>query len=247
MDSHDAQKTFRETLKDALRAKGISANKLAELTDISPRYIRALIENDAENLPAAPYVRGYLHHIAQTLDMDADALWHQYQHDERLDQSGGKDLLPSNRFARTKTNKKAVGLTIIALIAVAYFVPKIASFFGQPSIVLTNPTTDNQNVATSDFFITGRVDNARDKVLINAEEIVVNPDNTFSKEVLLQNGPNTYTIVVHRFLGKDVTLVRTIILATTTPPIETQTSPSTTTPSTTRVPSSSPTALPAGL
>ncbi len=215
MDSHETAKTLRETLKDALRAKGMSANKLAEITEITPRYIRALIDNDPENLPPAPYVRGYLERIAQALDTDAQTLWRQYQHDERLDRSGEKDLLPSNRFAHPRVNKKAIALTIVVLVALVYFVPQIANFFGRPGITITDPATNDQIVPTSDFFITGKVDDPKDKVLINSEEVIVNPDGTFSKEVLLQNGSNTYTIVAHRFLGRDTTVVRTIILAPT--------------------------------
>lgn len=219
MDSRETTKTLRETLKDALRAKGISAHKLAEITEITPRYIRALIENDPENLPPAPYVHGYLERIAQALDADAQALWHQYQHDERLDRSGEKDLLPSNRFAHTKANKKAIALTIVVLIALVYFVPQIASFLGRPGIIITNPAINNQTATTSDFFITGTVDDPKDKVLINNEEVVVNPDGSFSKEVLLQDGSNTYTIIAHRFLGRDTTVVRTIFLAPAAPAI----------------------------
>ncbi|MFA6494828.1 MAG: helix-turn-helix domain-containing protein [Candidatus Paceibacterota bacterium] len=230
MDGHDTQKTLRETLKDALRSKGISAHKLAELTDITPHYIQALIETDADNLPPAPYVRGYLGKIAEVLDADPEALWHQYKHDERLDRSGEKDLLPSNRFAHTAPNKKAIGITIIALIVLVYLVPKIASFLGRPSVIITNPTADDQIVYASDFFIRGQIDNPQDKVLINAEEVVVNPDGTFEKKVSLQDGSNTYTIVTHRFLGRDTTIVRTIRLATssqTAQPIPTSTITST--------------------
>lgn len=236
MESNETAKTLRETLKDALRAKGISANKLAEMTEITPRYIRALIENDSENLPPAPYVRGYLERIAEALGTDAQTLWHQYQHDERLDRSGEKDLLPSNRFAHAKANKKAIALTIVVLVALVYFVPQIASFLGRPGIIITNPAANDQTVTTSDFFITGKVDDPKDKVLINAEEVVVNPDGTFSKEVLLQSGSNTYTIVAHRFLGRNTTVVRTIMLTGTTPPAIGQPSATTTSSSTAQPP-----------
>lgn len=243
MDGHDTQKTLRETLKDALRSKGISADKLAELTEITPRYIRALIENDAENLPPAPYVRGYIERIAQALDTDPDALWHQYQHNENINRSGERDLLPSNRFAHSKINKKAIALTIVVLAALVYLIPTISSFLGRPSVTITSPSTNNQTTATSAFFITGQVDDPKDKVLINNEEATVSPDGTFSKEVLLQSGPNTYTIVVHRFLGRDTTIVRTIFLTPTAP--STSTSTATTTSPTTS--SSSSTSSPTGL
>lgn len=243
MDGRDIQKTLRETLKDALRAKGISANKLAELTEITPRYIRALIENDAENLPPAPYVHGYIERIAEALDADADTLWHQYQHNEELDRSGEKDLLPSNRFAHTKANKKAIGLTIVVLVALVYLIPTIGSFLGRPSVTITSPSTDNETASSSTFFITGRIDDPKDKVLINAEEVTVGADGSFSKEVLLQNGPNTYTIVVHRFLGRDTTIVRTILLNAPSPAFETPT----TTPTSSQAHPPLSTSSPAGL
>ena len=231
-EGRDTQKTLRETLRDAMRAKGISVQKLVELTDIPLHYVQALAENDTENLPPAPYVRGYLMTIADALDTDGEALWRQYKHDERLRRSGGEDTLPSNRFAHAKPNKKIIIATIVVLAALAYLIPSIANFFGKPGIALTAPATDGQVVTQNNYAIAGHIDNPQDKLLINNEEVVVGADGNFQKEVLLQPGQNTYTIVVHRFLGRDTTLTRTIWLqttATTTQPLfySTSTAPTT--------------------
>jgi len=222
----DIIKSFRETLKDAMRAKSVSAHKLAELSAIPLHYIQALIENDVSALPAAPYVRGYIHRIADILDVDPEQLWKQYKNDDNLKQSGERDVLPSNRFAHKPVNKKIILVTIIALIALAYVIPSLASFFGKPTLMITDPQNDSYTATTSLFVISGTVENQRDKVLINNEEIVVLPDGTFSKEVLLQSGQNTYTIVSHRFLGKDTSVTRTIWLQEKIPAIQTSTTPS---------------------
>jgi len=205
-------KNFRETLKEAMREKGISLQKLSELTEISPNYLKALVENDIANLPSTPYIKGYINTIAQILEIDPRVLWDDYNRLSESKTSGEKDILPSNRFAQKSLNKKGLFIGIIILILIAYIAPKISDFLGKPSLEIIAPSQDKLNVSDPNFTLRGKIGNHQDKVTINSAEVVVSPDGSFEQNVTLEEGPqNTFEFKVKRFLGRETTNSRTII------------------------------------
>lgn len=205
-------KNFRETLKEAMREKGISIQKLSELTEISPNYLKALTENDITNLPSAPYIKGYINTIAQILEIDSRVLWDDYNRLSESKTSGEKDILPGNRFAQKSLNKKGLFVGIIILLLIAYIAPKISDFFGKPSLEIMAPSQDKLNVSDPNFTLKGKIGNPQDKVTINSAEVVVLPDGSFEQNVALEEGPqNTFEFKVKRFLGRETTNSRTII------------------------------------
>jgi len=201
---------FNDTIKKAMRAKGVDLKTLAEKTDIAPPYIRALLDRSFDHLPAAPYVRGYLSSIAETLNIDFDQLWQEFTVEKGTKQSGKNDTLPFNRFASQPVNKKTIAIATLVLIALVLIVPRLAGFFEKPGVEVTAPPTDQYHVQSSQFLIQGHIDNPRDKVLINADEAIVDSNGIFSKEVYLEEGRNLFTITVRRLLGRSTTIVRTI-------------------------------------
>lgn len=204
-------KDFAATIKEAMKAHGLNDDRLAEETTISKKHIQALFDHDTENLPAAPYVYGYIQKIAQVLELNGDQLWSEYTVAQNIKRSGIQDRLPSNRFAQRAINKKWIVFIIIALMALAFVIPKIADFFGRPSLEIIAPTIDKTTTNNQLFAISGRIVNKQDKVTINDEEIVVREDGLFEKEVPLSEGINTFYIKASRFLGQQTTIERTII------------------------------------
>ncbi len=205
-------KNFKETLKEAMREKGISIQKLSDLTEISPKYLRALIENDIANLPSTPYIKGYINTIAEILEIDSRVLWDDYNRLSESKTSGEKDILPGNRFAQKSLNKKGLFVGIIILLLIAFIAPKISDFFGKPSLEILAPSQDKLNVSNPNFTLKGKIGNPQDKVTINSAEVVVLPDGSFEQNVALEEGPqNTFEFKVKRFLGRETTNSRTII------------------------------------
>ncbi|MBP6855694.1 MAG: helix-turn-helix domain-containing protein [Candidatus Pacebacteria bacterium] len=204
-------KDFAATIKEAMRAHGFSEDRLGEETGIAPRHLRALFDHDTDNLPAAPYVRGYIQNIAEVLDLNGDQLWSEYTVTQNIKRSGVDDTLPINRFAQRAIHKKWIFIAIIGLIVIAYAIPKVANFFGRPSLEITTPAVDKITVDNQLLTISGRIANRQDKVTINDEEIVVRDDGAFEKEVPLSEGINTFEIKASRFLGSQMIVERTVI------------------------------------
>lgn len=202
--------TLRDTLMDALEARGLNISRLAELTDIPERYLAALRDNDTKKLPAAPYIRGYLMKIGQALEIDGKSLWDIYKNQNPIKTSGVQDRLPINRFAIKSSNKKLIIAGAALLLLVALLVWKGNDILGTPKLDITNPVLNNFVTTTSTIKLTGDID-PRDKLTANGEEIIVDSRGRFEKDFLLQPGPNTVEFKVKRFLGKETVIDKQII------------------------------------
>lgn len=204
-------KTLRELIIEALDFRGLNVEKLTEVTDIPKYYLTALTTGDFKKLPAAPYVRGYLLQISEILQIDQDLLWEAYQKESSLYKtSGPQDKLPSNRFAFKNPNKRKTVIIIVLLIIITFSIWQFDEFFGTPKIEIISPAIDNLTINAPSIKLAGKV-NARDKLIINNEEILVDENGRFEKEFSLQPGINTVEFRVKRFLGKEIKVIRQII------------------------------------
>ncbi len=203
-------KTLKELLSEAMETKDLTIDKLADLTDISKRYLISIYNGDFKNMPAAPYVRGYLAKISQVLGMDAEILWQAYKNEQPLKSPGSSDKMPSNRFAIRGFNKKFWAVAIILVLVIIYFVWRVSGFFGTPSLEITSPVADNFIVSEPLIKLSGNV-NPSDKLMINDEEIAPDSNGRFEKDFSLQSGPNAFEFKIKRFLGKEIKIIRQVI------------------------------------
>jgi len=223
-------KPLKEIIKEEMHSQGINIQKLSEFTGIAPRYVKALLDNDFSQLPAAPYVHGYLDSIAKVLKIDAEPLWQDYQKESEMKRSGEKDLLPINRYAQKPFNKLVLLITIVVLAVLAFLLPKISDFLGQPSIEITSPISDKIEVLDENFILKGKIGNPQDKLMINSSEVVVSSDGTFEQPVVLHEPGcrNDYDFIVKRFLGLSTAARRTICYKSSLPAENLPTAPTST-------------------
>lgn len=212
-------KNLGESLSELIVEQGITVEKLSELTNIPKRYLSAMAENDRKNMPAAPYVKGYIAKICTTLSIDPEPLLESYKRTDSKT-SGKDDFLPKNRFALTKRKRGwlVVVPALIVIIAI-FFIGKylFANFIGIPPIDINLPEKvgDMEFLETREklFTIQGKI-NPKDSIIIHNEPVSVSADGSFSKEVILDAGLNTFEIKVKRFLGKEITVIRKVLYIT---------------------------------
>ncbi len=210
MNNLDQSKKISELLRDAVELRGLTFERLIELSDVPERYILALRDGEFEKLPAAPYVRGYLIKIGEVLNVDGETLWQVYKNETPMKKSGPEDKLPSNRFAIKSLNKKTVAISAIILVILIYLAWWAPSLLGAPSIEIINPAVNNYITNEPTIKLIGNV-NPGDKLTVNGEEVLVGASGRFEKEFQLQPGINTFALVAKRFLGKEAKIVRQII------------------------------------
>lgn len=207
MEPHKDLKTL---LSEALELKNVNHEKLAEMTGISERYLWAIQNLEIEKLPAAPYVRGYLKKISQALQLNHDELWDLYEKELQKKTSGEYDTLPENRFAIKHLSRRQLFFWGAAILIAIYFLINLPKLFGQPNLIITNPTARIFAVFEDKILLTGYLDQ-RDKLTVNEKEVFVSKNGGFSQEYPLQPGLNKIEFKAKRFLGKEVFEVREII------------------------------------
>jgi cytoskeletal protein RodZ len=203
-------KSFQELFKELLDAKGITSQRLSELSGVPLHYIEALANGDKSRLPARAYVHGYLKKIGPHLGINWEELWEKYKQSQNLNSSGVHDRMPQNRFAIRKVNRGFLAAGLVFVVILLYFSFHLEDILGIPSLVLENPASQETITSQNIFTIQGTVSKG-DKLTINGEDIVPDAEGRFSKEVLLDPGLNTFTIKAKRSLGGERTIMRRII------------------------------------
>jgi len=206
------QKKSSSFFGDILRVKGITTEKLAQLTGVSERFLKLLSEERYDKLPATPYVHGYIIKIGDVLNMNGEELWQEYQkHSDVIRGSGEHDRLPENRFTQIKINKKIIAIAGIVLIVLVYIAFRIPTFLGKPTLSID--IENNTVVSTSTLVITGAT-NPKNELTINNETLYPDTDGNFTKTIELSPGFNTFTFKVKKLLGGEEILVRQIFFKT---------------------------------
>ncbi|HTY39999.1 MAG TPA: helix-turn-helix domain-containing protein [Candidatus Paceibacterota bacterium] len=205
MDELDFPSFFNEKIK----GRGLSLRKLAELSGITERHLEALSRGDYANMPAAPYLRGYLTTLGRILDFDAGFWWDHFKTNNLMPSSGRTDQLPKNRFAPRRAGP-AIAIGCAALAVLLYFLFRFPQIFGQPLLRIEAPAAATSRVAESSITVRGRIESG-DEVAVNGESVPVASDGTWQKEFFLQPGLNTIEVVGKKFLGRETRMVRQVI------------------------------------
>lgn len=208
MKDDEQIKTINGILDEALDAKGLNLEKLAQITDIPMNYLNALYRGDFKQLPPAPYARGYINRIAEVLNIDAQNVWQIYK--DNLKTSGEEDKLPANRFAFKKIKKRKFVIIGLAVIILIYLGLQGGKFLGIPSIEISNPSADNAIINNAIIDLRGKID-PQDKLTINGEDLSTDANGYFEKNFSLDPGLNMIEFKVKRLLGKEIKITRQVI------------------------------------
>ncbi len=206
----EEQKTFQEFFRDMIEMKGLTVEKLIELTGISRHSLMAIYSGDYKKMPSLPYLRGYIMKISEVLGEDGEKVWQDYKN-ELSSKINIDDRLPQNRFAIKPKSFKKVAIGIVIDFVIIYLAFRLDNLLGIPKIEIINPLVDAIETRDEKIKLEGKLGNYWDKLTINNEEIFVNSDGYFQKELSLQVGENVIEFKVKRFLGKEVIAVKRII------------------------------------
>jgi lambda repressor-like predicted transcriptional regulator len=207
-------KNLTNLILEALKLKGLTIDKLSQMTGVSERSLALLLEEKFEKLPPLPYVHGYLVKIAEALNLDGQKLWQEYlKNNSEIRQSGKEDILPPNRFAIPKINKKvAVGLAA-AVIILGYLAFRLPGFFDQTEMTISDLNGNPTIVQNSNFTAHGII-NPSDELTINGEAVYPDKDGNFQKNILLQPGFNNIVFQTKKLLGKTYTITKQVFYQT---------------------------------
>lgn len=182
----------------------MSLRKLADATGIAPAHLEAMVHGRFDDLPSAPYVRGYLVRLGKVLDFNGEEWWEKIKKEGAVENSGSGDALPHNRFTRSSPTK-FIWIGIAVAIVLIYLVFQLPIIFGRPVVAITFPT-QNPYTATSNTLTLQGTERKADSLYLQAaggeqDQITISPDGSWQKTVLLQNGVNSFTVSAKKLLG----------------------------------------------
>ncbi len=139
MSDTQAEQTNKETqgqlglvLKEYRERSGYSLHEVAEALCLSPSVVTALEEEDYDNLPEPPYIRGYLRSYAKFAEVDPEEIIVLYEKQRGADP---KDL--EHHFKPSADNglsKAAISPTVIRLGLLSLFLVALASISMIPAV-----------------------------------------------------------------------------------------------------------------
>lgn len=214
MPETEELKNLTNLILEALKMKGLTIDKLSQMTGVSERSLALILEEKFEKLPPSPYVHGYLVKIAEVLNLDGQKLWQEYLKDnDEIRRSGKEDILPPNRFAIPKTNKKMVIGIGAAVIILGYLAFRLPGLFGQPALTISD-LNDNPTTVSDPSFTVHGIMNPADELTINGEAVYPKEDGSFEKNLLLQPGFNNVVFQIKKLLGKTNTITKQVFYQT---------------------------------
>jgi transcriptional regulator with XRE-family HTH domain len=213
--------TLEIFLRDRMKDKGISLKRLSDLSGISINHIENMLRGDFEHVPPTPYFRGYLIRLGEILNFDGEAWWEKIKKDDDVKKSGPADSLPRNRFTR-ESPARIIGIAAAILVLLVMFGFALPHILGKPTVSIVLPQ-GNPYVTTSDsVVIQGSAENT-DSLLVNGDDATISSNGSWQKNVLLQEGMNTFDISAKKFLGGTTDIIEQIIY---NPPATASSSPS---------------------
>ncbi len=218
MANEEKEKTLAEFLKEKRRIKNLSLEKLASLTKIQIYYLEAIENGEYDKLPPAVYREGIFSRLAKFLDADKNKIAEMYGREAapapapapQISQDRAALKKPAAPFLTPK--KIAVFIGVLLLISIsAYLVYQFKFLVGPPNLAM-DPKGDiivNQD----SIKIEGKTDSGV-YLTINGENIFVDSDGNFSKDVQLAAGENSIDVKAVNRLGKSTEIVRHILRQT---------------------------------
>lgn len=203
-------------LKEARLRRGISLEKMAEVTHVNIAYLKALEECRLHELPhGAVYTRQYIRLYAEAVGLPEETLLKSFHVERGWERA--KNKAPSQ--AEPSINKKSFlnipkfvrGALVFGAsgILVAFVAFQMMRFLEPPKLAVSNPP---------DGFVTSAnvivVDGQTEKealVHINGTPVVKSEEGTFTESIPLERGLNTISIQATKKSGKQTTLTRTIV------------------------------------
>jgi hypothetical protein len=200
---------FAAFFASRLKERGLSVKKLSELSGISQKDLQNLSEGDFDNLPPAPYLRGYTIKLSKILEFDPELWWNYFVRIGAVKASGHEDTLPVNRFAITKGRRYGLVVAVIVVVLV-YGGLRFSKILGRPTLIISEPGEGIARVKESNITVRGTIEDA-DNLFINGTLVEIKQDGTWQKNVVLEPGLNTVEFRARKLLGRETDALRQIL------------------------------------
>lgn len=207
-------RTIGEVLQAERLRHHVDIEMVAERTKIRREYLVALEGNAFDELPAAPFVKGFIQSYAQIFGIEYQPLFALLRRDYK--ESAAGRLVP-RAFLKPMMKKRELWtpVTLTVIIAGVIFMTLVGYVGFQwyqvqrpPELSLSQP--EENAIVPSTVHVKGKtVDDAI--ITVNAQPVAIQPQGLFETDVSIpREGIHTITVEVADRRGKKAILQRTV-------------------------------------
>lgn len=209
-------RTVGQILKEQREKEFYTLEDVEKHTKIRKELLEALEADNYTKLPPTTFIQGFIKNYSKFLNLDSEKLLAVF----RRDYESGKHLplvmdslvnpLNKKRFHITPSRVLTLIIGIVVVSFFAYLWFEYRQYIGAPSLEVSTPV-DQQTVETSTITVEGKTD-PESKVLVNNQEIIVDPEGKFKEEIEVNLSVNTVVVTAMGRFGKSAKIERTVFL-----------------------------------
>lgn len=171
-------KTIGEILKTARASKKMSFQKLEEKTKIKSDFIKALENEEWNNLPAFPTVLGFVKSLAAQLGVDVKGAVAVLRRDyPRKSEAVSPKPDTINKFVWSPKLTFFVGIGIVLASVFGYLIFQYAGFVSPPTLNVETPK-EGETVDGKYVVVSGTTD-LDAKIIVNNQPVIVDENGKF--------------------------------------------------------------------
>lgn len=200
-------------LKNEREKKGLLLSDIEKQIKIREKYLKAIEDENWSYFSSKIYITGILKNYSRVLNLDHKKVLAFFRRDyERKEEVKFKKKV-SSKYLTSETKKfLKVGLIILSLFFVLYFIFQLKTYFSPPSFLLLSPSKTNFTIEKT-IKITGKTDKDT-SVTIAGERVYLNKESVFVYEFPLKEGDNKILINLVGANGKKSTIEKTFFKKT---------------------------------
>jgi transcriptional regulator with XRE-family HTH domain len=198
-------KTTGSLLKSRRVQAKLTLTQLSGLTKIPVTTLLALEKNRFKDLPAAPYIQGFIQNYSRAVGLDPEQAISAFKRDFNYLKS--KKVLPSGlvKPLNTSFNYRLALLGLVVLLPLTYLAVIVYNLFQPPALIVIKPQEGEE--VKLPILIKGKTD--RDATLtLNNQTVNLEPDGSFTT---VANTAQLKFVAISR-RGKSRELIRHVII-----------------------------------
>lgn len=195
-------------LKKEREKKGLLLIDVEKQIKVREKYLKAVEEEDWSYFSSKIYITGILKNYSRVLNLDHKKILAFFRRDyERKEEVKFKKKITSAYLTSETKKFLKLGLIILTLFFILYFVFQLKTYFSPPSFTFLSPTKTNFSIEKN-IKISGKTDKDT-SVTINGERVYLNKEAVFIYEFPLNEGNNKIIINLVGANGKKSTIEKT--------------------------------------
>ncbi|MFA6080969.1 MAG: helix-turn-helix domain-containing protein [Patescibacteria group bacterium] len=192
-------------LKNEREKKGLLLSDVEKQIKVREKYLKAIENENWNHFSSKIYITGILKNYSRVLNLDHKKVLAFFRRDyEKKEEVKFKRKVESSYLTSETKKFLRIGLIILTLFFVAYFILQLKTYFSPPTFALLSPTVNNFTIEKK-VKIIGKVEKDTN-VTISGERIYQNKEGIFNYELSLNEGTNKIVIILLGANGKKTTI-----------------------------------------